>query len=60
MYIKVSHKTSYHKKKREIITNRAKKCYENNKRRLREQARNKYRKLSDEDKNIKKKYGRNR
>ena len=56
----MSHKTSYHKKKREIITNRAKKCYENNKRRLREQARNKYRKLSDEDKNIKKKYGRNR
>ena len=34
--------------------NRAKDYYENNKERLREQARNKYRNLSEEDKNNKK------
>ena len=40
--------------------NRAKDHYENDKKRLREQAKNKYRKLSKEDKNKKREYGRNR
>lgn len=38
----------------------AKDCSENNKERLQEQARNKYRKLSHEEKDIKWKCGRNR
>ena len=40
-------------KNRDIILNRAKKYYANNKEKLRHQARNKYRKLSEEEKNIK-------
>ena len=47
-------------KKTDIILNKAKEDYENKKQRLREQARNKYRKLSDEGKNIKTEYGRSR
>ena len=47
-------------KKTDIILNKAKEDYENKKQRLREQARNKYRKLSDEGKNIKREYGRSR
>ena len=38
--------TYYQKKNREIMLNRAKDYYENDKERLREQARNKYRNLS--------------
>ena len=41
------------------MLNKAKKYYENDKERLREQARNKYRGLYEE-KNIKREYGRNR
>ena len=37
--------------------NRAKDCYENNKELLRERANNKYRELSEEEKNIKRGYG---
>ena len=40
-----------------MILNRAKDFYENNKKRLREQAKDKYRNLS-EDKNKKREYGR--
>ena len=40
--------------------NRAKNYYENNKERLRDQAKDKYRKLSKEDKNKKREYGKNR
>lgn len=47
-------------KKADIILNKAKEDYENKKQRLREQARNKYRKLSNKDKNIKIEYGGNR
>ena len=54
----MSDETTYYKKNREIILNRAKKNYENNKERLREQARNKYRELSDKEKDIKREYGR--
>ena len=40
-----------------MVLNRAKYYYENDKERLREQARNKYRNLSEEDKNKKREYG---
>ena len=43
-----------------MILNRAKDYYENDKERLREQARNKYRNLSKEEKNKKGEYGKNR
>ena len=47
-------------KETEIILNRAKDWYENNKEVLKDKARYKYRELSEEEKNIKRKYGRNR
>ena len=47
--------TTYYQKNREIMLNRGKNHYESDKERLREQARNKYRNLSEEDKNKKKK-----
>ena len=43
-----------------MILNSAKDYYENNKERLREQARDKYRNLSEEEKNKKQIYGKNR
>ena len=43
-----------------MILNRAKDYYENDKERLTEQARGKYRNLSEEEKNKKKEYGKNR
>ena len=48
------------KKNREVILNRAKDYCENDKERLREQARNTYRNLSEEDNNKKREYGKNR
>ena len=44
----------YYQKNREVILNRVKDYYENDKKRLREKARDKYRNLSEEDKNKKK------
>ena len=44
----------YYQKNRDVILNRAKDYYENDKERLRVQARDKYRNLSEEDKNKKK------
>ena len=41
---------TYYQRNREIILNRAKDYYENDKKRLRGQARNKYRNLSEEEK----------
>ena len=41
---------TYHQKNRDVILNRAKDYYENDKERLREEARDKYRNLSEEDK----------
>ena len=38
------------------MLNRAKECYENNKELLRERAKNKYRSLSEDEKDIKKQY----
>ena len=46
--------TTYYQRNREVILNRAKDLYENDKERLREQARHKYRNLSEENKNKKK------
>ena len=51
---------TYYQRNRNVILNRAKVCYESDKERLREQARNKYRNLSEEEKNKKKEYGKNR
>ena len=39
------------------MLNKAKDYYKNNKERLRKQAKNKYRNLSEEEKNIKREYG---
>ena len=52
--------TTCYQKNREVILNRAKYHYENNKELLRETAKNKYRELSEEEKNIKREYGKNR
>ena len=47
-------------KETEVILNRAKDYYKNNKELLRERAKNKYRELSEEENNIKTEYGRSR
>ena len=41
---------TYHQKNRDVILNRTKDYYENDKERLREEARDKYRNLSEEEK----------
>ena len=51
---------TYYQKNGEILLNRAKDYQENDKERLREQARNKNRNLSKEDKKKKREYGKNR
>ena len=51
---------TYYQRNRNVILNRAKDYYENDKERLREQARNKYRNLFKEEKNKKREYGKNR
>ena len=51
---------TYCKRNQDVILNRAKDYYENDKERLREQARDKYRKLSEEEKSKKRGYGKNR
>ena len=48
------------KKSRNVILNRAKDFYENDKERLREQATDKYRNLSEEEINKKREYGKSR
>ena len=51
---------TYYQKNRDVILNRAKDYYENDKERLRGQRRDKYKNLSEEEKNKKREYGRNR
>ena len=51
--------TSY-QKNRDMVLNTAKDYYENDTERLRVQARDKYRNLSEEEKNKKREYGKNR
>ena len=50
--------TPYYQRNREVMLNRAKDYYE--KERLREQARNKYRNLSEKDEKKKREYGKKR
>ena len=45
---------TYYQKNGDVILNRAKYCYENDKEKLRKQARDKYSNLSEEEKNKKK------
>ena len=52
---------TYYQRNRDVILNRAKYYYENDKERLRKQARDKYRNLSqEEEENKNKEYGKNR
>ena len=51
---------TYYQQNRDVILNRAKDYYENNKERLRKQPRNKDRNLSEEEKNKKREYRINR
>ena len=48
---------NYYQRNRDEILKEAKENHENNKERLREQARDKYRNLSEEEKNKKREYG---
>ena len=48
---------TYYQKKQDVILDRAKDSYENEKERLRVQARDKHRNLSEEKKNKKREYG---
>ena len=50
--------TTYYKRNRDVILNRAKDYYKTNKELLRERAKNKYREPSEEEKYIKREYGR--
>ena len=45
---------SYYQRNKGVILNRAKEYFKNNQERLKEEARNKYRELSDKENNIKK------
>ena len=69
LYIKISecnsiecnsNELTYYQRNRDVILNRAKDYYENDKERLREQARDKYRNLFKEEENKKREYGKNR
>ena len=51
---------TYYQLSQDVILNRARYYYENNKERLRGQGRNKYRNLSEEEKNKKREYTKNR
>ena len=52
-----SFKETFYQKNKNVILNRAKDYYKNDKEKLREQARNKYTNLTEEEKNEKKEYG---
>ena len=49
--------TTLNKKSRDVILNRSKDYYENNREKLREEGRDNYRNLSEEDKNKERQYG---
>ena len=51
---------TYYQKNRNVILNREKNCYENDKEKFREKARDKNRNLSGRDRNKRKEYGQNR
>ena len=52
--------TTYYQRNKEVMVNRVKDYYQNNKEILRKKARNKYRQLSEQEKAIKRQYGRSR
>ena len=52
--------TTYYQRNKEVILNRAKRYYRDNIVKSREKSKNKYRELSEEEKDIKREYGRNR
>ena len=56
----MNNKTTYFQKNKERLLQKAKKYYENNKERLQEQARNKDRELSINEKDKQREYGRKR
>ena len=58
LYIKTS--KTYYQRYIDVILDRANKYYENDKEILRQQAKSKYRKLSEVQNNIKRKYGSNK
>ena len=51
---------AYYQRNRGVILNRSKDCYGNDKQRLRRQSIVKYRSLSEEEKNKKREYGKNK
>ena len=51
---------TYYQRNRDVILNRAKDYYENHKKRLRVQPRDKYKNLSEEETKKKREYGKNR
>ena len=51
---------TYYQINQDLVLNRAKDYFENDKERLRKQERDKYRNLSEEEKNKKREYGKNR
>ena len=51
---------TYYQKNGDVVLSKAEDYYKNDKDRLREQARHKYRNLSEEEKNKKREYGENR
>ena len=55
----VSADLTYYQRNQDVILIRAKDYYENDKKRLREEARDKYKTLSEEEKNKKREYGKN-
>ena len=59
LYIKMSENTdlTYHQRNKDVMLNKAKDCYKNNKERLKEQAKDKCRNLYEEEKNKKREYG---
>ena len=62
LYIKISKNTDLtcYRKSKDVVLSKAKDYYENNKDRLREQARDKYKNFSEEEKNKKREYGKKR
>ena len=52
--------STFYYKNKEIILKKAKQYYKNGKERLWEQVKNRYRELSNKEKNTKREYGRNR
>ena len=57
IYIKKMGSTTYYQRNKDVILNRVKDYFENDKEKLRQKAKGKYRNLSEEEKNKKREYG---